>query len=100
MQRGEEKCARSVDGRCPDQGDSRFSFSREKKDFKIESKDRNSPSGKPEDVDVNLFAYHLLNEYLFIQKIAEKSFYHSQIPFYLTVIKSYQNTHLITACCL
>lgn len=46
MQGGEEKCARTVDGRCPDQGDSRFSSSRDKKDFKIESKDRNLPSGK------------------------------------------------------
>lgn len=58
MQGEQEKCARTVDGRCPDQGDSRFSSSREKKDFKIESKDRNLPSGKLEDVNMNVLAYY------------------------------------------
>lgn len=57
MQGGEKKCARTVDGRCPDQGDSRFSSSREEKDFKIESKDRNLPSGKLEDVNMNVFVH-------------------------------------------
>lgn len=37
---------KTVDGCCPDRGDSTFFTDEEKKDFKIESKDRNSPSGK------------------------------------------------------
>ncbi len=46
MQEGEKECARTVDGCCPDWRDSTFSSDEEKKDFKIESKDRNTPSGK------------------------------------------------------
>lgn len=42
-ERGEE--VKTVDGCCPDRGDSAFFTDEEKKDFKIESKDRNSPSG-------------------------------------------------------
>lgn len=42
--RGEQ--VKTVDGCCPAWGDSTFFTDEEKKDFKIESKDRNSPSGK------------------------------------------------------
>lgn len=72
MQGGEKKCARTVDGRCPDQGDSRFSSSREEKDFKIESKDRNLPSGKLEDVNINVFVHQqIFIHYLIIHIIIE-----------------------------
>lgn len=43
-QEGEQ--VNTVDGCCPDRGDSTFFTDEEKKDFKIESKDRNSPSGR------------------------------------------------------
>lgn len=43
-ERGEQ--VKTVDGCCPDWGGSTFFTDEEKKDFKIESKDRNSPSGK------------------------------------------------------
>lgn len=43
---GGQEWVRTVDGCCPDRGDSTFSSDEEKKDFKIESKDRNSPSGE------------------------------------------------------
>lgn len=37
---------KTVDGCCPDRGGSKFFTDEEKKDFKIESKDRNTPSGR------------------------------------------------------
>lgn len=47
---------KTVDGCCPDRGDSAFFTDEEKKDFKIESKDRNSPSGRSEDVSARMEA--------------------------------------------